>query len=92
MEKLRLYVVTKGSSDGTFKAGDVIWLSQNGDLNNCNGGGWLSEEEWKHSKTCDFEVEPSKEYYLEVRNGSEKVYRMQIKENFTFEWINRMKL
>lgn len=76
MEKLRLYVVTKGSSDGTFKAGDVIWLSQNGDLNNCNEGGWLSEEEWKHSKTCDFEVEPSKEYYLEVRNGSEKVYRM----------------
>ena len=44
MEKLRLYVVTKGSSDGTFKAGDVIWLSQNGDLNNCNGGGWLSEK------------------------------------------------
>lgn len=76
MEKLRLYVVTKGSSDGTFKAGDVIWLSQNGDLNNCNEGGWLSEEEWKHSKTCDFEVEPSKEYYLEVRNGSERVCRI----------------
>lgn len=76
MEKLRLYVVTKGSSDGTFKAGDVIWLSQNGDLNNCNAGGWLSEEEWKHSKTCDFEVEPSKEYYLEVRNGSERVCRI----------------
>lgn len=79
MEKLKLYKVTKASSDGTFNIGDIIWLSQNGDLNNCNGGGWLSEEEWKHPKTCDFEVEPSKEYYLEIRNGSEKVSQFMIK-------------
>ena len=35
MEKLKLYTVTKPSSDGTFVAGDIIWLSENGDLNSC---------------------------------------------------------
>ena len=37
MEKLKLYTVTKPSSDGTFVAGDIIWLSANGDLNSCKG-------------------------------------------------------
>lgn len=36
MEKLKLYTVTKPSSDGTFVAGDIIWLSENGDLNSCD--------------------------------------------------------
>ena len=33
MENLKLYTVTKPSSDGTFVTGDIIWLSENGDLN-----------------------------------------------------------
>lgn len=41
MEKLKSYVVTKSSLDNTFKTGDLIWLSSNGDLNNAMGGGWL---------------------------------------------------
>lgn len=39
MEKLKLYTVTKPSSDGTFVTGDIIWLSANGDLNSCKGKG-----------------------------------------------------
>ena len=35
MEKLKLYTVTKPSSDGTFVTGDIIWLSANGDLKMC---------------------------------------------------------
>ena len=34
MEKLKLYTVTKPSSDETLQVGDFIWLSKNGDLNN----------------------------------------------------------
>lgn len=41
MEKLKLYKVTKASSDGTFNIGDIIWLSNNEDLNSCKGRGWL---------------------------------------------------
>lgn len=37
MEKLKLYKVTKASSDGTFNIGDIIWLSNNEDLNSCKG-------------------------------------------------------
>lgn len=39
MEKLKLYIVTKSSTDETFKIGDLIWLSQNGDLNNAMARG-----------------------------------------------------
>lgn len=60
MEKLKLYTVTKPSSDGTFVTGDIIWLSANGDLNSCKGKGWLSKAEWDASGTNDFEVEPCK--------------------------------
>lgn len=33
MEKLKLYTVTKGSTDGSVKVGHVVWISENGDLN-----------------------------------------------------------
>lgn len=34
MEKLKLYTVIKPSSDETLQTGDIIWLSENCDLNN----------------------------------------------------------
>ena len=39
MEKLKLYTITKSSSDETLQVGDIIWLSENGDLNNAKAGG-----------------------------------------------------
>lgn len=33
MENLKLYTVTKGSTDGTIEMGNIIWISKNGDLN-----------------------------------------------------------
>ena len=33
MEKLRLYTVTKSSTDGTIETGNIIQISENGDLN-----------------------------------------------------------
>lgn len=73
MEKLKLYTVTKASSDRTFEVGDIIWLSQNEDLNSCNGQGCLSKSEWDNPETNDFEVTACTEYYLDVTNGHEKV-------------------
>lgn len=33
MEKLKLYTVIKSSTDGTIETGNIIWISENGDLN-----------------------------------------------------------
>ena len=51
MEEMKLYIVTKSSTDQNIKVGDIIWLSENRDLYNAmdevfsNGitVGWLSE-------------------------------------------------
>lgn len=71
MEKLKLYIVTKSSTDKTFKSGDLIWLSSNGDLNNIMSGGWLPQNEWDIDETNDFEYEISNTHYLDVVNGRE---------------------
>lgn len=76
MEKLKLYVVTKASTDKTFKIGDLIWLSDNNDLNNAMAKGWLSENEWNVSGTNDFECEISKTHYLDIVSGGEGVRKM----------------
>lgn len=73
MEKLKLYEVTKSSSDKTIKTGDMIWLSNNGDLNSVMGSGWLSEEEWNVEGTNDFEYTVCKTHYLDVMGRKECV-------------------
>lgn len=73
MEKLKLYNVIKSSSDGTFTPGDLIWLSENEDLNSARDKGWLTKEEWDTPGTNDFECEISSTHYLEVHNGRELV-------------------
>lgn len=73
MEKLVLYSVTKSSSDGTIESGDLVWLSENGDLNTVMGSGWLLESEWNIEGTNDFEYEVCRTHYLEVSKGQESV-------------------
>ncbi len=76
MEKLKLYIVTKSSTDKTFQSGDLIWLSENNDLNNATAGGWLGEDEWNIEGTNDFEYEISDTYYLDVVNRNECVRKV----------------
>lgn len=57
MEKMRLYEVTKGSSDGTFQEGNLIWMSDNEDINNVRAGGFLSKEDWNQEGINDFECQ-----------------------------------
>ena len=77
MEKLKLYTVIKSSSDGTIEVGDIIWLSENGDLNSVNGQGWLSKDEWDVPKTNDFDTEKCTTHYLDIINGSECVRKIK---------------
>lgn len=76
MEKLKLYIVTKSGSDKTFKSGDLIWLSVNGNLNNAMAAGWLSKEEWDVPGTNDFAYEQAKTHYLDVTGGAEVVRKI----------------
>ena len=75
MEKLKLYTVTKPSSDETLQAGDIIWLSENGDLNDARAKGWLTKDEWDVAGTNDFEVEECKTHHLVVMYGSEMIVK-----------------
>lgn len=77
MEKLKLYTITKSSTDKTFEVGNIIWISDNGDLNSVKGKGWLSKEEWDVQNTNDFEVTDCKTHYLYVDRGSETVKKCQ---------------
>ncbi len=77
MDKLKLYVVTKASTDETFEVGDIVWLSDNDDLNSVRGKGWLLKEEWDAPNTNDFEVIECKTHYLDVHSGNESVRKFQ---------------
>ena len=78
MEKLKLYTVIKPSSDETLQVGDIIWLSENGDLNNAKAGGWLSKDEWDVDGTNDFAVEECKTHRLLVISGEEMVIKNEL--------------
>ena len=75
MEKLKLYTVTKPSSDETLQVGDIIWLSGNGDLNDARVKGWLSKHEWDVAGTNDFEVEECTTHHLLVLDRHEMVLK-----------------
>ena len=78
MEKLKLYTVIKPSSDETLQVNDIIWLSENGDLNNAKAGGWLSKDEWDVDGTNDFVVEECKTHRLLVVSGEEMVVKNEL--------------
>ena len=75
MDKLKLYTVIKPSSDETLQVGDIIWLSENGDLNDARAKGWLSKDEWDIAGINDFEVEECKTHHLVVMYGSEMIVK-----------------
>ena len=77
MDKLKLYTVIKPSSDETLQVGDIIWLSENGDLNDARAKGWLTKDEWDVAGRNDFEVEECRTHHLLVLNGQEMVVKNQ---------------
>ena len=75
MEKLKLYTVTKSSSDEQFKKGDIIYLADKNEIFDLMAGGWLSENEWNIEGRNDFEVEECRTHHLLVLNGQEMVVK-----------------
>ena len=70
-----VYKVTKESSDGTFQVDDVVWISDNKDINviSISGGGFLAEEEWTSPESFDFEAEVDHSHKLFKHGHNEYV-------------------
>lgn len=70
LEVLKPYRVIKRSSDSTFLPGEIIWTSENGDINSVQGAGWITPSEVSEM-TLDFEVEEAPEFVVIKTNWSE---------------------
>lgn len=63
------YCVIKDSSDGTFVKGDVLWRSENGDINSVTGNGFLPFLDQDESSN-DFECVDAPDWMvIKVNNG-----------------------
>ena len=76
LEVLKPYRITKSSSDRTFVSGDIIWMSENGDINNVHAAGCLNPHE-VGCKTLDFEVRTELNFEVVKANGSEICRRVR---------------
>lgn len=76
LETLRPYSITKDSSDGTFASGDIIWMSDNGDINSVQAAGCINPHEVGY-KTLDFEAEAAPDFEVVKTNGSEICRRVR---------------
>lgn len=74
MKALTPYIVTQGSTDGTFQRGDIIWKSENGDINSLKGRGWIHPDECD-PETMDFTFEETAEYKVMRVSGHEFLHR-----------------
>lgn len=70
MQRLRPYRIIKGSSDGTFISGEIIWTSKNGDINSVQAAGSIDPNEVDKA-ALDFEVEDAPDYEVIKINRSE---------------------
>lgn len=55
------YRITKESSDHTFVVDDVIWISENGDINSVQRSGWITPSECS-KESLDFECAEAPDY------------------------------
>ena len=69
MKPLTTYCVIKDSFDGTFVKGDIIWRSENGDINSVTGNWYLPFSEQDEASN-DFECVDSPVWSVrKVDNG-----------------------
>ena len=69
------YLVTKGNTDGSVLAGDIVWLGKDKSLSVAgNGNGWIPVDEQTES-IMDFQAEERTEYILQIRGSSEMLIK-----------------
>lgn len=89
LEKLKPYRIVKRSTDKTFVAGDVIWISPNGDINSV-GSGWITPRE-EEKATYDFEAEEARDWEVISVSGHEYCRKLEQKKMTNFEKLGYSK-
>ena len=90
LEKLKPYRIVKQSTDKTFVAGDVIWISANGDINSINGMGWITPKE-EEVETYDFETEEAHDWEVISISGHEYCRKLERKKMTNLEKLGYSK-
>lgn len=90
LEKLKPYRIVKQSTDKTFVAGDVIWISANGDINSINGMGWITPKE-EEAETYDFETEEAHDWEVIAISRHEYCRKLEQKKMTNFEKLGYSK-
>lgn len=75
LQPMTPYRITKESSDHTFIEGDIIWVSENGDINNIHGSGWITPSECL-KESLDFECVEAHDYEV-LKYGNSEVCRIK---------------
>lgn len=70
LKAFKPYRVTKSSSDRTFVSGEIIWISENGDINSIPDKGCIEADEVP-CYTLDFDAEEADNCIVEKSNGME---------------------
>lgn len=81
LQPLTPYRITKGSSDHTFLVDDVIWISENGDINSVHGSGWITPSECS-KKSLDFECVEAPDYEAFKYGNSEVCRIKEVEKDF----------
>lgn len=66
------YIVTKGSADGTFQAGDHIWLDSDGTVSCREAQGWI-EAEHVPEAMAGVEYEPDRAWAQRKLEEAERI-------------------
>lgn len=75
MKPLIQYCVIKDSSDKTFTKGDIIWKSENGDINSVTGNGFLPFLEQDESSN-DFECVNAPDWRVRKVDNGYSIYEI----------------
>lgn len=89
LEKLKPYRIVKQSTDKTFAAGDVIWISTNGDINSV-GAGWITPCE-EQETTYDFEAEEAHGWEVVSVSGHKYCRKLEQKKMTNLEKLGYSK-
>lgn len=89
LEKLKPYRIAKRSTNKIFVAGDVIWISPNGDINSV-GSGWITPRE-EEKATYDFEAEEAHDWEVISVSGHEYCRKLEQKKMTNLEKLGYSK-
>ena len=89
LEKIKAYRITKKSSDGTFTPGEIIWISDGGEVNSAQYGSCIYPEEGE-STTWDFEAELADDWEAIVIGKTEFCRKIRFNKHTNYVKLSKI--